>query len=336
MASQLEKESASFHSEDFQNSLLPYYRATLKALRKISRSLSLLRLVFGGLLAAEMLLLPYLFFRAGALSLSFVSGLAASFLTLFTFLVLHFYFQARKPEDLSALRDQFLASCRQLLPLPEGEAHHHLSVAEALLKLANHLDGAPHLSDTKGKYIEPLLRFAASISSSEDTFPFRCLLMDAVIEEHLKQIRVTPTDLEVHASLASAYISFSCLYKEQARLAPDSPLAASWEEKFSTLAELAIEEFKILRHYAPNDPWVHEQLSEGYRSLGKVEEEIEEVEILLQLRPQDKEILYRLGTLYFGQGKNAKGLQIYEELKLSHYKKAETLIARYGVFKKEL
>ena len=62
------------------------------------------------------------------------------------------------------------------------------------------------------------------------------------------------------------------------------------------------------------------------------EKEIKEVELLLKLRPQDKEILYRLGSLYFSQGLNAKGLQIYEELKRTNYKKAEDLISSYGSF----
>jgi hypothetical protein len=56
------------------------------------------------------------------------------------------------------------------------------------------------------------------------------------------------------------------------------------------------------------------------------------METLLTLRPQDKEILYQLGILYFNQGMNAKGLQTYEELKKANFKKAEDLISSYGIF----
>ena len=72
-------------------------------------------------------------------------------------------------------------------------------------------------------------------------------------------------------------------------------------------AQLAIDEFQILNHYAPNDPWVHEQLSYGYRDLSMPEEEVKEIETLLQLRPQNHDLLLRLGTIYFEQGSNAKG-----------------------------
>lgn len=61
-------------------------------------------------------------------------------------------------------------------------------------------------------------------------------------------------------------------------------------------------------------------------------EEIKEYETILHLCPDDKETLFKLGKLYFQQGLNAKGLQIYEALKKSHYKKAEGLIAFYGAY----
>lgn len=73
----------------------------------------------------------------------------------------------------------------------------------------------------------------------------------------------------------------------------------------------------------------------GYRDLGMPEEETLEIETLLKLRPQDKEILYRLGALYFSQGLNAKGLRTYEELKKANFRKAEDLIGSYGTLSLE-
>ena len=74
----------------------------------------------------------------------------------------------------------------------------------------------------------------------------------------------------------------------------------------------------------------HEQLAAGYKNLDLPEQEIAEIEILLKLKPQDKEILFRLGILCFQQGQNARGLQIYEELKQANYKKSSDLICFYG------
>ena len=95
-------------------------------------------------------------------------------------------------------------------------------------------------------------------------------------------------------------------------------------------AERAIEEFKILNDYAPEDPWIHAQLAYSYHDLQMPQEEIREYETVLRLKPDDMDTLFRLGVLYFQQGMNAKGLQAYEELKRFHYKKAEALIGYYG------
>ncbi len=102
------------------------------------------------------------------------------------------------------------------------------------------------------------------------------------------------------------------------------------KRKFRATAERAIEEFKILNAYAPNDPWVHAQLAYSYHDLQMPEEEMKEYETIIRLCPDDKETLFKLGVLYFQQGLNAQGLRVYEELKSSHYQKAEILIQHYG------
>jgi tetratricopeptide (TPR) repeat protein len=114
------------------------------------------------------------------------------------------------------------------------------------------------------------------------------------------------------------------------RWIPSTKYNESFKQKFRSIAEKAIEEFKILSDYAPHDPWVHAQLAYSYRDLQMHKEEIREYETILQLCPDDREALFKLGKLYFEQGQNAKGLQVYETLKGSHYKKAESLIHFYG------
>ena len=122
---------------------------------------------------------------------------------------------------------------------------------------------------------------------------------------------------------------------EEERYIPEGRCSEEMEAKFRATAERAIEEFKILNDYAPEDPWVHVQLAYSYHDLQMPEEEIKEYETVLQLRPNDKDTLFKLGMLYFQQGANAKGLRIYEMLKRTNYKKAESLIKFYGSFNVE-
>jgi len=319
-------ENPMFDDSYFQHHLPQIYRTVLKDFRRIVQSFIFFHFVFLAAICAEVVIfVPFMGTSAMA-----ALGLGAFFLTCFSYVVLHFYFQARKPERLLQLKEKFLDSCRRHIAVPAGEAQHHLSISEAFLKLASYLEDFEknfYKLPALFQFAAPLFGRLSSYCYWKDVFKLKRLLLVAAVEEHLKQIRATPTDLEVHASLATTYVSQSKIY----RLALHSRKEqAIYEENFRAAARLAIEEFRILNHYAPNDPWVHEQLSQGYHELDMPEEELREVEILLKLRPQDKETLFRLGTLYFHQGMNAKGLQIYEDLKQSNFKKAEDLIASYG------
>lgn len=341
MATQLDNDPLLSQDDGyFQYSLPNYYRSVLKKFRKISRSFIHFNLLFSAIFLVEItsffLFLPFLnhtIMFALALTLLFVTG--------FSYCILLLYFQTRKPEQILVLKDEFLDSCRRIISVPQGMAQHHLSIAEALSRLSQYLHDfewgiykAPQIFPFSATFIS---RFSA-FCFWEDVFTLKQLLLTAAIEEHFKQIRVTPTDLEVHASLAGTYVAIAKVFREPIQTAthPRSSrfrkIQESCEEKATFYSRLAMEEFKILSHYAANDPWVHEQMALGYKDLGIPEEEIKEVELLLKLRPQDKEILYRLGSLYFSQGLNAKGLQIYEELKRTNYKKAEDLISSYGSF----
>lgn len=322
MSIQLDNDQA-FDNAFFQHNLPQYYRAILRNFRRVTHSFVTFNVLFLTLFGGELFFffsfLPFL-----SKSTVFAFALGGLFLTCFSYFVLLFYFQAKKPEQLNDLRDQFLQSCRQLLPIPPGEAQHHLSLADALSKLAVYLHDFEWNFYKIPKILSPFSRLISRFSAycyGADVLKMKLLLLQAAVDEHLKQVRATPTDLEVHASLANTYVALSKVYQ-----------GALLEENHRTTARLAMEEFSILSQYAPNDPWVHEQLAVGYRDLGMPKEEMDEVETLLKLRAGDKEILYRLGSLYFKQGMNAKGLQIYEELKRANFKKAEDLISSYGTF----
>ena len=322
MSSLLDSEP-NYEENFFQQSLPQYYRAVLKDFRKITHSFISFNLIYLSLFTVQVTLfftfLPFL-----SKSSLFAVSLISLFLTCFSYFVLLFYFQAKKPEQIVELKERFLISCRQIITIPKGEAQHHLSLAEALSKLAAYLHDYEKNFYQVPKIFTPLANLICSFSTrcyKEDVYQMKLNLLQAAVDEHLMQIRVTPTDLEVHASLAATYVSLSKLYQNN-----------DDEENFRGCAKLAIEEFSILNQYAPNDPWVHEQLALGYKELGMPLDELREVETLLKLRAQDREILFRLGNLYFKQGLNAKGLRVYEELKKANYKKAEDLIRSYGSF----
>lgn len=342
MAIQLEKDpSSSFNLEIFQQNLHPHYRKLLHAFKKIIRSYVWFNISFFAIFIFEVVLL--FAFLTSLSSASFIAfSLGSLFLTSFTYFVLLFYFQAKKPEQLAVIRDEFIQACKKMTKQDELKLDYHLFIAHAVLRLVTYLDGFEWNLYRPPRGFHPLISFFEKFSIYfhwKDVFKMKEMLLQSAIEEHVKQIRVSPTDVELHTSLANTYVSLSKLYLSPNKLSSFFMLerqlkkqSPHLQEKFKSASRRAIEEFKILNNYAPDDPWIHLQLAKGYHDLQMSEEEIKEYETILKLKPGDKEILFRLGILYFELGLNAKGLKVYETLKKAHYKKAENLIRFFGCF----
>lgn len=268
--------------------------------------------------------------------------LAALFFTGFSYLILRVYLQAQKPEQFFELRQRYIEECKKFLKYQEGIVEHHMSLANACSKLAAALQGKeyhyyPFISRLHSSS-KPLAEKFSCWWHWHDVHEMKELLLQYAIEEHIRLVRCEPTSLELHAALANAYVMLSGLYidprkmdgGDEERWIPHNDYETILRKKFRVTAERAIEEFRILSEYAPNDPWVHAQLAYSYHDLQMPEEEIREYETILKLRPDDKETLFKLGMLYFHQGYNARGLQVYAALKNAQYSRSDDLIQKYG------
>lgn len=331
-----------FDNEFYKDRIGTLTNPTVARFQKILKSYTFFNLFFILLITAETI---YFFVHLTLLVQTFVMAihLALIFATIFCYFTLHMYAHTRKAEKLMSLKSDFVKACQQAAHEPEGEPEHHLMVAHACCKLAAELHA-------KEYQIYRCPSWCIFLSSSfeklncwwfwQDVHFMKELLLQACVEEHIKIVRMEPTNLEAHAGLANAYVMLSGLYVDPRtvegldddRWIPLNKYNESFKQKFRSIAERAIEEFKILSDYAPHDPWVHAQLAYSYRDLQMPKEEIREYETILHLCPDDKETLFKLGKLYFEQGQNAQGLQVYETLKRSNYKKAESLIHFYGAY----
>jgi len=329
-----------FDHDVFLTELNKVIQSLLPRLDKAVISYVWFNLFFLALLIAEVSLLCGLF---GWLVQSSLVAVALSliFLTVFAYFILKIYFFARKPEQFEEFAIRFAKGAESLIKYREGMAEHHFAMANAYHKMAGALHQREYSFFRPPLFLDILAPSLEKLSCSlfwNDFYLLKELFLKKAVEEHLLLIRCEPTNLDVHASLANAYVNLSSLYVdprplegyEESIWIPKNKYLPEHKERFKEISKRAIEEFKILESYAPNDPWVHTQLAYSYHDLGLPEEEIKEWEAVIKLRPDDKEGLYRLGKLYFSQGMNARGLKIYEELILSNYKKAEELIKYYG------
>lgn len=332
--------SESAFNKPTQDHLHHKWTLTFMRFTRYIKSLLFFNLVFLFVLVFE--LISFLAFLAIFKANSYLAFLLGTFfLTLFCFFVLRLYLQAKKPEKLANYVEEYVEQCKKLLSFQEQVAEHHIALASNLQKFAANLHEKEYSYYSPPfflKSLRPTLEKYSCFCHWEDFHQLKELLLTRAVEEHLKVVKIEPTNLEVHAALANAYVMLSSLYADprkyhgfdDSRWVSPKRYSEKMQEQFRALSKRAIEEFKILNAYAPDDPWVHMQLAYSYHDLQMPEEEMREYEIVLKLSPGDKETLFKLGMLYFNEGENAKGLQIYEILKRTHYKKAERLIKFYG------
>jgi len=337
-------DSSAFVSEKIStpNTLQDVISGTLP---QFERLIHLYALFNGGFLVAgcaEFLIL-LLFFTFFAKSALLALSLGVIFLTFFSYFTLRVYLQTKKPEQFEDLKNQYLEQCKTLIGYQEGDPEKYLALASACTKLSDSLIGKEHTFYSLPHWLKPLSPYMEKLCywyHWQDVHYMRELILLSAIEENIKYVKFEPTSLEAHASLANAYVTLSTLYAHTQNSEIDDETWMPREEKetvlsqkFKKAAERAIEEFKILNDFAPNDPWIHVQLAYSYHDLNMPLQEIYEYEIVLSLLPEDQETLYKLGILYFKQGRNADGLRIFEQLKQQDAQKANEIISYYGAYK---
>ncbi|HSW86072.1 MAG TPA: hypothetical protein VLG49_01075 [Rhabdochlamydiaceae bacterium] len=322
----------------FEEQVRNHCKTSLEKFESITRYYALFHILFFSAFTVELLSF-LLFFSFFAKSSLLAFSLAIIFLTVFSYFVLLFYFQAKKPEQFIHLREEYYGACKQALSFERGVSETHLSLSHSLRRFASelHQQEANYYSFlNRFTTLSLLLKKFSIWLHWKDVHKMKELLLFLAINEHIQWVKSEPTDLEAHASLADTYCALSKLYmppnKAEMVWVPPDYFSEETQQKFTSAAERAIEEFKILDDYAPNDQWVHAQLASLYHDIGLPEQEILEFEKMLKIAPQDRQILFRLGVLYFQQGYNAKGLRVYEQLKKSKDKKADELISYYDAY----
>lgn len=307
--------------------------------KKIVRRHVMFHVLFATLALSEIFLF-FFFFNAIADASMVAVTLGAIFLTLFSYFVMKIYFQNIKTLEVARIRDRFLRGCRDLMQYTPGLPEHHIAMANACARFADRLGRKEFKEDYSNGwlgFLNPYIQRFNWWFQWEDYQTLKELLLKEAVNENIDLVKIEPISLDVHASLANAYVMLSGLYvnprmidgNEDEPWVPESQ-QDKMEKKFRETAQRAIEEFKIISSFAPDDPWVHTQLAYSYHDLQMPEEEILQYEIIHKLVPHDDDCLFKLGALYFKQGLNAQGLEVYAKLCNSNSAKAQALLAHYG------
>ncbi|MES2199444.1 MAG: hypothetical protein V4489_04680 [Chlamydiota bacterium] len=277
-----------------------------------------------------------LFFSYFSKSIACASALALFFLTLFSYFVLLFFFQAKKPEQLLSIRNTLLQSCRSMFAEKNSTDTPNLQLAQVILKTASLLSQEEHRFYQEEALLSALTLLTKKCKIRLHRKSFHAMkefLFSLSIEQITDQIKESPLDLGAHALLVETYLQYSLLYlppdMSSPTWIPPEYFSSLFHQKFLACSTRAIEECLILQEYGEKNTWLYTELAKIYQLQGNAEKEIQSQEELRTLSSNDPEVLLRLGVLYFKQGYNAKGLKIYEELLKSFPKEASQLIEHY-------
>ncbi|MCH9633770.1 MAG: hypothetical protein S4CHLAM7_05030 [Chlamydiae bacterium] len=272
--------------------------------------------------------------------------LATFLMTLFSYFILRIYFQSKRPEQLLNLSEATVKGIKDISKTKKSETESILWLASSLCRIAH------SLKDFEYNLYKPSKVFYSLSYTFEkfgcwlhwkDVHMVKEWLYFQAIEAYIQLIKNEPNNLQFHVALANTYIMLSNIYSipkkieltEEERWIPPEKFSKAMHDKFTLCAKRTVEEFKILNDYNPNDPWVYTQLAYSYHDLQMPQEEIRAYESILKITPDDADVFYKLGILYFQQGFNAKGLKVYEKLKARDSTKAESLIRYYGAYSYE-
>jgi len=264
-------------------------------------------------------------------------GLFSLVLTLFSYLVLIFYVQAKKPEQTKQLKDWFVSICKKSVSEELSQADFHLFLAQATYTFATFFQPKElpvYWASFPIASIQRLIKKCCYLWHWKDFQHMKELLLLDCIYQHLALLKEEPTNLEVHASLGNSYLALASVYKSIHRASQEEPssdhLVSELTKKFQGAITRAMEEYKIIRASSDHeDPWVLAQLATCYHELGLFDKEIEHFEKILEISDFNQEVMLRLAHLYFQEGRNAQGFKLYKIIKETDPTKAAELFDYY-------
>lgn len=310
----------------------------LKEFEALTRRYALFHAAFFALFILELLTLLF-FMPWFAKTVGVAIVVAVTFLTIFIYFVLRFYLESRKPEQLILLRDRFLSAADT--PAQKMGQVWSVETLYPIYQLVQKLQEKeiecykiPFLLQT----LAPLIEKFSIWCHWEDVHWMRETLHLHALRKALDWVKLCPTDLELHKTLAGAYTALYQIYQQPSLKSSSYAFilrkyeSAEMKERFEKAARSAVEELKVVLTYLPEDTWSLGQIAKVYHDLGLRQEEKKTYETLLSLQPQNPEIRYQLGKLYFELGHMAQGLCLYQELQEREDPKAKELIQHYDAY----
>lgn len=268
------------------------------------------------------------------------ASFAILFLAITSYMLIAFYQKNRKLDAIETISREFRHYCSiQLSQKIESSEKLHLAIAECMRDLSEAL----HTQELFYLTIHPF-KFSKNHIISHflyfhygDILYLQEKLLDISLNQHSFVLADCACNLEFHNSLSKTYATLAACYKtpkgkhlekafHYSNIAKKGELSTFFEKYYT----LAVEELKIVCDLSNNESWTILDLATLYARFGNSEKEMEQYELLIDRIQDDKEIIYRLGVLYFMHYKTSHGLKMYNLLRKLDALYAKNLLAHYN------
>lgn len=261
------------------------------------------------------------------------------FLTISSYALIAFYQKNRKLDAMESISKEFYRYCSLHLSKNISDTEKlNLAISESLRDLAEALHSQElfHLTIHPFKFSKNHIITHFLYFHYNDILFLQEKLLDISLTQHAKILQDCACSLQFHSSLSKTYATFAKCYKKPegkhlekayifSNLTKKEQLA-NLQSKYYTLA---IEELHIVCDLSENETWAHLDLASLYSHFKDTEKQMQQYEILVQQLPDDKEIIYKLGILYFTHHKTSKGLRLYNKLRKIDALYAKNLLSHY-------
>ncbi|MCH9621189.1 MAG: hypothetical protein S4CHLAM20_06060 [Chlamydiia bacterium] len=268
------------------------------------------------------------------------AAFALLFLSIASYGLIAYYQKNRKLDTIDTICKEYRRYCYQKLSTNiEDSEKLHLAIAECLRDLAESVHDPKlfHLTIHPFKFSKNHLIAHFLYFHYNDILYMQEKLLEISLEQHSYVLADCACSLEFHSSLSKVYSTLATCYKipkgthlEKAFSYSTITKATEYQTQFEKYYTLAIEELKIICDISDSEPWTHLELASLYAKFDDSELEMQQYEIIINRVADDKEILYKLGILYFKHHKTSHGLKIYDRLKHIDALYAKNLLAHYN------
>lgn len=203
--------SIGFHR--FTHLIETQVHVALNKFQRILNSYALFHLSFLLILSLQLISTLVLLFT-NPISPIFAITLGALFLSFFSYLIINYYFQEKKPDQFVEIKKEFFEGCRKIISLDLDDHDYHLSLANSAHQLSAYIMQKQiyGFSIPPFKFLETTFLKLSFYLHYKDLQMMQELLMKESIQEHIELIKKRPTDLQVHTSLANTYIATAKIY----------------------------------------------------------------------------------------------------------------------------